>query len=230
MVKVEPDLLTDNPKAEEVIDKFKKHGFHQDSWTLNPSKTIQVDLTKSEDDLLKSFDKDTRYNIRLAGRKGVVVKQSDDFNEFKNLYFATAKRKGFWPAKKELETLWQVFSKENSAAILTAYFDGEPIASALLIFADGMGQYQHAASMDQHRDVMAPYLLLWESIKFLKKRGCKILDLEGLYDSRYKSTNNWKGFSLFKKGFGGKEIEYIGSFVKYPKFWSKLLFLLGKVF
>jgi len=230
MVKIEPDVLVDNPKSAELIDLFEENGFHRDGWTLNPSKTIQIDLTRSQEELLTSLEKDTRYNIHLAERKGVKVKQTDNFDELKNLYLETARRKGFWPAKQELQTLWEVFSKEKSATILTAFYENKPIASTLLLFTEKLGQYQHAASLDQHRNVMAPYLLLWESVKFLKKKGCTVFDLEGLYDSRYKSTKNWKGFSLFKTGFGGEEVEYLGSFVKYPKIWSKLLFLLGKVF
>jgi lipid II:glycine glycyltransferase (peptidoglycan interpeptide bridge formation enzyme) len=67
-------------------------------------------------------------------------------------------------------------------------------------------------------------------MRFLKKKGCKLLDLEGIYDPRNPVTKRWRGFTLFKRGFGGREVEYIGSFVKYPKLWSKILFLPARFF
>ena len=229
-VKLEPAIETKNITAASTLNLLKGYGFAQDRWSLNPTTTIQIDLTKTEDELLKAMEKDTRYNVRLAIRKGVVVKETNNFEEFKNLYFQTAARKRFWPAKKELETLWQVFSEENAAAILTAFYNGEPLASTLLMDSNKAGYYYHAASTNEHREVMAPYLLLWESIRYLKKKGCEIFDLEGIVDPRIPSTKGWKGFTLFKRGFGGREVEHIGPFTKYYKLWAKAFFFPSRFF
>ena len=229
-IKLEPAIQTNESNLGNILSLLKNSGFRGDRWPLSPTRTIKIDLTKSEEGLLKAMEKDTRYSVRLAIRRGVVVKQTDDFEEFKKLYYDTAKRKRFWPAKKEIETLWKTFYKGEAAAILTAYYNNEAVASTLLLFHEKSSQYQHAASIDDHRDVMAPYLLLWEAMKFLKKKGCTVLDLEGIYDPRIRSTKNWKGFTLFKRGFGGEEVEYIGSFVKYPRLWSKILFLPTRFF
>ncbi|MDP2721079.1 MAG: peptidoglycan bridge formation glycyltransferase FemA/FemB family protein [bacterium] len=230
MLKLEPDIEAGEERNESVVSLLKANGFQKDRWALSPTRTIQIDLTKSEEDLLKGMEKDTRYNVRLAAKRGVIVRKTNDFAEFKNLYFNTAKRKGFWPARKEIETLWRVFSREKAANILTAYYKGRALASTILLDSNEVGYYQHAASSTEHREVMAPYLLLWEAMKFIKNKGCKMLDLEGIYDPRMPSTKKWKGFTLFKRGFGGREVEYIGSFVKYPRLWSKLLFLPTRVF
>jgi len=227
-VKLEPETETTNPNTKKLLKLLKNAGYKKSSWSLNPSKTIKIDITKSEDELLGQMEKDTRYNIRLAIRKGVAVRETGDFEEFKTLYYDTAKRKGFWPAKKELETLWRVFSENESAAILTASYNNEAVASCLLLFSDQQGFYVHAASLDKHREVMAPYLLLWDCIMFLKRKGCKMFDLEGIKDTRFKATKKWGGFSLFKKGFGGKEVEYLGSFTKYYKLWAKILFFFSR--
>jgi lipid II:glycine glycyltransferase (peptidoglycan interpeptide bridge formation enzyme) len=266
-VKLEPAIETKNITAASTLNLLKGYGFAQDRWSLNPTKTIVVDLTKSEEELLKGMEKDTRYNVHLAIRKGVVVKETNNFEEFKNLYFQTAARKRFWPAKKELEALWKVFSKEKAASILTAFYQNEPLASTLLLYINKahlgakatqdarepksspcngrrtrsvllsvaksfsyVASYYHAASAVENRKVMAPYLLLWEAIRFLKKKGCTSFDLEGIYDSRIPSTKGWKGFTLFKKGFGGREVEYLGSFTKYYKLWSKVLFFPSRFF
>lgn len=229
-VKLEPEIETKNPYAKEPLKLFKERGFSSDKWSLNPTKTIQLDLTNSEEELLKSMEKDTRYSVNLAKRKGVYVETTDDFEEFKNIYFETARRKGFWPAKKELETLWKVFKQEGKLALLKASYNNETLAFALLLFGDTTASYYHAASLSKHREVMAPYFLLWQAIRFLKKKGCTIFDLEGIYDPRIPSTKGWKGFTLFKKGFGGREVEYLGSFTKYYKLWAKLLFFPTQFF
>ena len=256
-VKLEPKIETAESNVNNILSLLKTNGYTNDRWALNPTHTIQIDLTKNEDELLAAMEKDTRYSIRLAAKRGVEVKQTNDIEQFKNLYFATAKRKGFWPAKRELEALWKVFSKEKVAAILTAFYNDEALASTLLLYFHNkeghlgakatqdaripklmskansfsyMASYYHAASSEKHREVMAPYLLLWESMRFLKKKGCAVFDLEGIHDPRIPSTKGWKGFTLFKKGFGGREVEYLGSFVKYYKLWSKILFLPTRFF
>jgi len=229
LVKLDPAIETNTPNLGSILNLLKKAGFAKDNWSLTPTKTVLLDLTKSEEELLKNMEKDTRYNVRLAEKNGVIVGEGH-FEEFKNLYFATAKRKGFWPARAELEALWKIFNKERAVIILTAYFQSEVLASTLLLINKTDGHYYHAATSESHRKLMAPYLLLWQAIRFLKKRGVKTLDLEGIYDPRNPSTKKWKGFTLFKKGFGGREVEYIGSFVKYPKLWARLLFLPTKFF
>jgi len=267
-VKLEPSIETSESNVSSVLSLLNTNGYTNERWALNPLRTIQIDLTKSEEELFANLEKDTRYNVRLAGRRGVAVKQTNDLEAFKNLYFTTAKRKGFWPAKKELETLWRIFSKNNAAHILTAFYKNEPLASTLLLHITNKGylgakatqdaripksspqsghraqsdllseaksfsyaaSYYHAASAEKYREVMAPYFLLWQAMRFLKRRGCTIFDLEGIADPRIPSTKKWKGFTLFKKGFGGREVEYLGSFTKYYKLWSKILFLPTRFF
>jgi lipid II:glycine glycyltransferase (peptidoglycan interpeptide bridge formation enzyme) len=230
LLKLEPAVESSEKRLENIVSLFKTNGFSRDKWALSPTRTIKIDLTKNEDELLKVMEKDTRYSVRLAIRRGVTVRETNDFEQFKDLYFETAKRKRFWVAKKELETIWKILYKEKAATILTAFYKEAPLASTLLLFHGNQGYYYHAASSQEYREVMAPYLLLWEVIRFLKKKGCKSLDLEGIYDPRNPVTKRWKGFTLFKRGFGGQEVEYIGSFVKYPKLWSKLLFLPARFF
>ncbi|OGY24118.1 MAG: hypothetical protein A2172_01070 [Candidatus Woykebacteria bacterium RBG_13_40_15] len=230
MVKIEPMIEKDDTKACKLQSSLKDAGFLFDRWALNPTATIQIDLTKSEELLLKEMEKDTRYNIRLAERKGVTVKETNNLEQFKQIFYETGKRKGFWIPKKELEVVWSTFSKENSAFILTAFYQNEPIASTILLSSNRVALYYHAASLNIHREVMAPYLLLWESMKFLKNKGVEIFDLEGIKDPRFPDTKKWGGFTLFKKGFGGIEIIYLGSFVKYYKLWAKALFFPTRFF
>jgi lipid II:glycine glycyltransferase (peptidoglycan interpeptide bridge formation enzyme) len=227
-VKLEPELERGGP--EKIDGTIQENGFHTDKWSLVPTKTIQIDLQKSEGELLKSLEKDTRYSIRLAQKNGITVKQTDDLPLFQELYRQTGKRQGFWIAEKELQFLWQVFYPQKAATILTAFHNNEPLAAVLLLFYDKTSYYYHAASLHKERKLMAPYLLVWESIRLAKKRGCTLFDFEGIYDPRIPSTKRWQGFSHFKRGFGGKEVTHPGSFIKFYNPILKFIFWVGGLF
>ena len=88
------------------------------------------------------------------------------------------------------------------------------LSGILMIQTKDIAYYMYAASSDKGKKLFAPTICVWESIKLAKKLGCKIYDFEGIYDERF-PLKSWKGFTRFKKSFGGKEISYPGAFVKY---------------
>lgn len=211
---------------------LKKRGFQEENWTLTPSKTLVLDIKKSEADLLASFEKDTRYSINLASRKGIGVQKSTDFDTFYELYKQTSKRKGFWiGSKKEVNALYNAFSTLGKAELLVAYTSSSStLLGGCLVFYEKESKtayYHLAASSEEKRELMAPYLLIWEAIRTAKKKGYQYFDFEGIYDPRYKDTRKWQGFTHFKKGFRGKEITYLGSVVKY---YNPVLKLIHSLF
>jgi lipid II:glycine glycyltransferase (peptidoglycan interpeptide bridge formation enzyme) len=223
-VKIEPATKLDS----NLEEKLAITGYQRDNWATTPTKTIQIDLAKSEEELLSQMEKDTRYSIRFAERNGVIVKEASDFNLFTKLYLETGKRNKFWVGpEKDMKLRYDIFNKAGSASLLFAYKNKELLAAALLLFWDSVACYYHAASSSKNRKLVAPYLILWESIKLAKRKGCKVFDLEGIHDPRIPSTKGWKGFTLFKKGFGGQEVEYVGSFTKFYNPLVKLIFKIG---
>ncbi len=209
--KIEPKTSLPNSK---VLSELKDSGYASERWSLHPTKTIVLDLRKSSDELLKNMEKDTRYSIRASQRRGIRVVKSNDLNRFLKLYRATAKRQGFWIPEKDLGSLWDIFSNEGKAFILIAVWNHTDIAGCLILHHEKSAYYYHAASLREYKEFFAPYLLIWESMNQAKKLGLKELDLEGIYDHRFPATNKWKGFTHFKKGFRGEEVELLGSFVK----------------
>jgi len=231
-VKIEPNFPINNTgNYKKIYASLKRNQYSQDKWALTNTKTIQIDLRLSEEELLKNMEKDTRYSIKASQRKGVKISESRDFEAFLDLYRETARRNRFWIGPlKELKTKWEIFSKKTAATILFAYPPNNSerlLAAAMVFFWDNISYYLHAASSAQKRDFFAPYLILWETIKLSKKRGCETLDLEGISDNRIPYTKKWQGFSHFKRGFGGKEVTFIGSFTKYYNPLVKLIFKLG---
>lgn len=209
--KLEPSAAVPNSKT---FENLKNAGYSDDRWALHPTKTIILDLRKSDEELLANMEKDTRYSIRASQRRGIRVVKSNDLNRFLKLYRKTAKRQGFWIPEKDLNTLWDIFSNEGKAFILVAVWNRTDIAACLILHHEKTAYYYHAASLREYKEYFAPYLLIWESMLHAKSLGLKNLDLEGVQDSRFPQTNKWKGFSHFKKGFRGEEVELLGSFAK----------------
>jgi peptidoglycan pentaglycine glycine transferase (the first glycine) len=209
--KIEPH--TSQPNSQ-ILNDLKTSGYRADRWALHPTKTIVLDLRKSDEDLLSNMEKDTRYSIRASQRRGIRVVKSDNLNRFLKLYRQTAKRQGFFVPEKDLKALWNIFLNEGKAFILVAVWNRTDIAACLILHHEKTAYYYHAASLREYKEFFAPYLLIWESMLQAKKLGLKILDLEGVYDHRFPATNKWRGFTHFKRGFRGEEVELLGSFVK----------------
>lgn len=200
------------------ISHFQKYGFLPSSWPLSPSKTIRIDLKKSEKKLWTDLKKETRNIIRRAIKNGVAVNQSKEVEYFCELWVKSMRRKGSLLATGgEVRKMWKAFH-ENAHFLLAHQLTNktQPLAGALIITYGKAASYIFAASTGQGNKFGAPSLIVWEAMLLAKNLGCEIFDLEGIYDSRYqRATKSWKGFSMFKKGFGRKEISYIGSFIKY---------------
>src|SRR3989344_1585103 len=187
-----------------------------------PSKTIYIDLAISEETLLKEMKPKTRYNIGLAARRGVIIKNSTLINEFANLWQSSARKRGMWlPQKKEIKALWSAY--RDKAHLLLAHSAEKPIAGVLLVESPEIMYYMYAGSTSEGKKLFAPTLLAWEAMRLAKEKGKKFFDFEGIYAPRYKSTKTWKGFTKFKEGFGGKVVEYPPTLVYYSNPLLKLL-------
>jgi len=202
------------PNKEEK--NFKKYGYKSGKSPFSPSKTIQVDLKRDEEEIYKKFSKGKRWDIKKAEKNGVIVKESEKIEEFakiKNEKLGILKYLLGRFQKKQIKALWQTFSPEK-ATLLATFSQNKMVASILLLFHDKTAYYWLAGSTKKGNKLGAPSLLVWEGVKLAKKKGCALFDFEGIEDPRYKSTSSWAGFTRFKKGFGGKEVEYPGVFVK----------------
>jgi lipid II:glycine glycyltransferase (peptidoglycan interpeptide bridge formation enzyme) len=178
------------------------------------SKTVQIDLRKSEKVLLSEMHHKTRYNIKKAKSKKIKLRVSNDIDKFADFWQKCAfnQRGMFLSMKNEIKLINASFG--NNAHVLTVTESKSILAAILLILTKNAAYYMYAASTKEGKRMYAPTLVAWESIKLAKKVGRKMYDFEGIFDTRF-PLPNWKGFSRFKKSFGGNEIEYPGNFVKY---------------
>lgn len=172
-----------------------------------PPRTIIINLQTSEGELLKNCKSKTRYNIGLAKRRSVVVKQSESIETFVALWQESARKRGMWlPQRKEIGALWKAF--KNKRDLLLAYHNNKLLGGVFLCYSPDIAYYMYACSTKKGKELFAPTFLAWEAIALAKKKKKKFFDFEGVYDSRYPSTKTWKGFTKFKEGFGGEALDY----------------------
>ncbi len=218
--KFKPFQICIEPDSSNQVKLLKELNFKLSKSPSLPTKTLQIDLSRSEETLLKKFSQKTRYNIKLSQRKEIDIKNYRDvllFTKFWRENFEK-NRFPFLSQQKNIIALYNAFGKD--ANILLVKRNEKIIAGLFILIYDKVAYYMYAASNDYGRKNFAPTLLTWNAILMAKKNGCKIFDFDGIYDERF-PIKTWLGFTKFKKGFGGKEVLYPGNFVK-NKFYFKI--------
>jgi lipid II:glycine glycyltransferase (peptidoglycan interpeptide bridge formation enzyme) len=214
-IKLEPNIAEvrtakrEREKTLKLLQKYCVKGRR-----LFTPETLWIDLTKSEEDLLKGFSPKTRYNIRVAQKHGVEVSEDNSeaaFKKYLELTFATAKRQGFFAHTPKYHRLMWKYLHQNLvetkqipiAHLLTAKYKGEILTTWIVFVWKDFLYYPYGASSVSHREVMANNLMMWEAIRFGKKMDCKTFDLWGREEG--------KGFTRFKEGYNPEVIKFIGT-------------------
>ena len=168
------------------VTKENKFATTKKTKPTQPQYTLILDITKSEEEILTQMKQKTRYNIRLAGRKGVRIKKISQPNDqeiqtFLNLSVQTSERDKFQiHPKKYYQKMLEILCENSTAELFFAEYRNEIIAANIVVFFSGKAVYLHGASSNIHREAMAPYLLHWEQIKEAKKLGCLSYDFWGI--------------------------------------------------
>lgn len=207
-IKIEPYT---EKSAKQTVNVLLRKSPHP----LFPAWTQMLDIDKSEEELLKNMHAKTRYNIRLAQKKGVIIKEESNekgFKIFSQLYFETCRRQKYHGHNVTYhKTIWENL-KNDISHIMIAYYNDIPLAAYELFFFKDRLYYVYGGTSMLHRNVMAANLLMWESIKFGKKIGATKFDMWGSLPPNYDSNHDWAGFTRFKEGYGCKFVEMVGSF------------------
>jgi len=202
------------PKDESQAITLKSHFYKLSKSPFLPSKTIHIHLNKSEEEILKTLHQKTRYNIKIAERNGIEIWSSEDIDQFADFWQQCAKKQRgmFLSQKKEIKEIFKAFGEH--AELLFAYHNKMLVGAILLIHSNEVSYYMYAASTNEGKKLFAPTYLVWKGVQQSKWRGSKIFDFEGIYDDRF-PLPTWKGFSKFKKSWGGEEVLYPGCFIKW---------------
>ena len=199
----------------------------------NPASTYLVDLTQSEEDLLASMHEKTRYNIRVAERHGVTVRTSTraaDVDAFLSLMNETAKRDGFVQHPDAyLRASFQALAAVGMARIRLAEHGDMVLAANMEVMFGDTATYLYGASSSEERQLMAPYAIHWSAIQDAKRDGYRLYDMWGAnppFKAMYYYKPSWDGISRFKKNWGGRSINLVGTWdLPFNRFLYRLAFL-----
>lgn len=204
--------------------------------SVQPADTVIVDLTSSEDDLLAAMHQKTRYNVRVAEKHGVTVRDArhdnahllrHDIDLFWSMLDETAQRDRFHTHPKPyyasmLDVLSTAKGGGLKVRLVFAEHGGRAIAAALIGEYGDTVTYLHGASISAERRVMAPYLLHWSVMRDAKRDGFRKYDFWGVAPTD-DASHPWAGITRFKTGFGGERVGYLGAWeLPGDRFWYTL--------
>lgn len=232
-LKIEPRIISSILESNSF---FKGLGFEKSALSIQPRKTLILDVSKSPEDLLKEMHSKTRYNIRLARKKGVVIRGwpslsvTERFGIFWRLMRETARRDKIrlFP-EAHYRRVFEIFGQNDLCELYTAECvtpegTNEILASIFVVFWGKAAVYLYGASSSRYQNFMASSLIHWEAILDAKIKGLEYYDFWGIDEAR------WPGITRFKKGFGGKEVEYTGAWnYAFKPLWYRFYKLAKKV-
>lgn len=223
-IKIDPELQVGNglpgsddylsvAPGSEVFEVLNQTGWEYSSSQVQFRNTVLLDLCLSEAELLGRMKQKTRYNIALAGRKGVVVRRGDenDFPVLYRMYVATALRDGFAIRDKKYYTsVWSRLFRDGLAVPLLAEVEGETVSGMVMFMYAARAYYFYGMSTGEHREKMPNHLLQWEAIRSARENGCTVYDFWGAPDSFNENDILW-GVYRFKEGFNGQTVAGLGA-------------------
>ncbi len=234
LLKIDPDVELGSgvPGQEDARDseaglQFQSY-LRRRGWRFSESQvqfpnTVVMDLRPSETELLERMKQKTRYNVRLAEKRGIRVRTGtlDDLPSLYRMYAETSVRDGFVIRDEAYyRTVWQSFMRPRGQNVcpwaepLIAEVEGEAVAALFVFYFAGRAYYLYGMSRESHRKKMPNHLLQWEAMKRAKDRGCESYDLWGAPDAFNESDSMW-GVFRFKEGLGGRVVRTLGAW-DYP--------------
>src|SRR5689334_13757561 len=214
-LKLEPDLWNDQKPETPSLSEVEGWSvtLQTSPHNIQPPHTIIIDIKDSEEEILARMKQKTRYNIRLAEKKGVTVRSWDDIESFHKMMLVTGERDGFGVHSLEYyKRAYELLHPKQMGELLLAEYQGKPLAALFVARNGNRAYYLYGASTDEERNRMPTYLLQWEAMKWAKARGCEEYDLWGVPDENEatleanfeKGHEGLWGVYRFKRGFGGQ--------------------------
>ncbi len=221
-VKIDPDVIVgtglpgqgeENPLGAQVRSELGQRGWRFSDEQIQFRNTMWIDLRQGEEELLAQMKPKTRYNLRLAERKGVTVRAGSavDFPLLYRMYTETALRDGFVIRDESYyRSVWSTFSQAGLADFLIAEVEGQPVGGVVLLRFGQRAYYLYGMSRAAHREKMPNVLLQWGAICRAKAAGCTVYDLWGAPDEFDEGDSMW-GVYRFKEGLGAQVVRTLGA-------------------
>jgi peptidoglycan pentaglycine glycine transferase (the first glycine) len=201
------------PEGKGIEKILADKGFVRNKKQIQPRATLYVDLKADPEDLIKTFEEKTRYNIRLAEKKGVEVRLAntdEGVDQFYRVYEETASRDKFIiHPLSYYKSIKACLIDRGLASLFMAYYKGKPVAGVFIFNFGKRIWYMYGASSNEARNVMPNHALHWHVIKWARQAGYELYDLWGIPANPNENHPLW-GVYRFKKGFNGRLVKYVG--------------------
>jgi peptidoglycan pentaglycine glycine transferase (the first glycine) len=211
-LKVEPEWRDDEPDRHAWLERY---GFQPSDITVQPRRTVIVDLRADEEAVLARMKSKWRYNIRLSSRKGVEVRVAGakGLATFYELMRITGLRDRFGiHSRAYYDRAFELFAGPGRVQLLIAYSGEEPLAALMPFCFNRQAWYMYGASSNASRELMPNHQLQWRAMQWARAEGCTQYDLWGIADVDPSSTLGLEGVQRFKEGFGGEIVRYVGAY------------------
>lgn len=233
-LKLEPDSWSNSePETWNLKLRTSPHN-------IQPPRTIIIDIKGSEEEILSRMKQKTRYNIRLAEKKGVTVRPWNDLESFHKMMLLTGGRDEFGVHSLEYyRRAYELLHPKQMGELLVAEYEGKPLAALFIARSGNHAYYLYGASTDEERNRMPTYLLQWEAMKWAKACGCEEYDLWGVPDEEEdtleanfeKRHDGLWGVYRFKRGFGGqlkRALQAMDRIYNPLLYWAYLRFIVNR--
>ena len=218
-IKLEPDVSAPIDAAQSqhaALRKFLTDRGCQPGRPLFTQYTYELDLTQAEDQLFANLNNKTRYNVRLAKKKGVEIFENSSqagMDVYLKILRETTARQGFYAHSPDyFQKMWDTLKDSGMMHVFNAVYQQMVLVSWIVFTFNGKLYYPYGASIREYREVMASNLMMWEVIRFGKKISCTTFDMWGSLGPQPDQKNPWYGFHRFKEGYGGQLTEFVGTY------------------
>jgi len=231
-LKLEPDLYIEQSgdyRIPLLNTRWNSNGieFVRSSASIFGKHTFLVDLTPSEEEIMRRMKQKTRYNIRVAHKHGVVVKDMSNakngFDIFFSLYQDTQRRQRYLGHGENYHRAVWDGMKGKYSKLFVAFYNDQPLAAYHMMYSDTRAFYVYGGTSTEHKQAMASNVLMWEVMRDAKKQRKQYFDMWGALPENYDPKDPWAGFHRFKEGYGGRHMTYMPTIdVVIDKGWYSL--------
>ena len=209
MLKIEPGVPDGDRRW---LAALQRRGFRPNPYAVHIRTEWVLDIRPDEKDILAGMKEKWRYNVRLAGRKGVTVRRGqgqDDLDSFYSIYQTTSERDQFFIHNKtHYEDVMRLYSEGDRAALFLAEYEGQAVAGIIVLRFGKWSWYMYGASSNEYRNLMPNHLLQWNGIQWAKSHGCWYYNFRGIPEILEEGQELW-GVYVFKRGFGGYPLRFL---------------------
>ena len=220
LIKIDPPVSAASNAARDVLTRKGFRAVQSGGFGgVQPRCVMKLDISLGAEAAYESFKPKWRYNIRLAQKKGVVVREGggSEIDLFYDILLETARRDHFLVRGREyFHTMWRELERDGLIRLFLAEYEGRPISGALMYVMGEQAWYTYGASSNEHRNVMPNHIMQWAMIRAAAAAGCAIYDFRGVSCSiEGLEDDHLKGLNRFKAGFNAEFVEYVGEY-DYP--------------